>query len=142
MVTHIVLQTGAAFLLIIGAVKAADFWVEKRTKERIKTKTVEIWYQFASSDPLVVVKAPLRLISKGLDSIYGLKVVSWRSFWRSSVVSTCLLMASLAITGMIVGTPFALESPPWKMFDQTFETVDEVMKNPAYWKDKKPEEIS
>jgi hypothetical protein len=121
-------------ILFLGGVNycidAIDFWLGKELKERMRERTVEAWVNFGSSDPLTVVQTPLRILSKCFDKICGEKILSFRALWRSSLVSICILISTLAVVGMFNGKPFGIDIFPWQTFDDYFGSADILVKSP------------
>jgi hypothetical protein len=111
-------------------IDAIDFWLGAELKKRLRERTVNAWADFGSSDPLVVVQTPLRILSKCFDKICGEKIVSFRAFWRSSLVSTCILLSTLAVVGMFNGKPFGIDIYPWQTFDDYFGSANILVKSP------------
>jgi hypothetical protein len=114
--------------------------LEEKSKQAIRERTTAAWMNFAERDSLIVVRAPLTFFSTFLDALYGRKLLSWRGFWRSCIVSTLILIAALLLTGLFVGKPFGFETPPWKAFDETFKAFSETSQNEALFSNQTPEQ--
>ena len=126
----------AAFLAVIVALgKMIDSWLVPYEKKTLKERTIAVWFHFGDSDPLIVVQTPLRVIAKVLDLIYGPAIFSWRAFGRSTLVSFLLLGASLSVTGIMMGVPFAFSTPPWETFEESFALIDKGIGSDAFQKE-------
>ena len=134
MVTHISQQLLAVAAFLSGAValgKLVDSWMVPREKLRLKERTIAVWFDFGSQDALSVIQTPLRFMAKILESIYGPSIFSWKALSRSTLVSFILLVASLGVTGIMTGEPFAIHSPPWKSFEDSFAMIDTTLNSDA-----------
>src|SRR6266446_10279356 len=78
----------SAFIIgIVSLAKLVDSWLLPREKYRIKEKAIAAWIAFGGSDPVSVIQTPLRFLAKVFDVMYGPRILSWRAFYRSTIVS-------------------------------------------------------
>jgi len=125
---------------VIGAVtKLLDVWLRPIEKTRLRRRIKNLSFALKQSDPLVVIKSPLQMASIVLERIYGQRLLSWKAFWRATVFSMALMLFGLAVSGIVSGVPFGIREPPWSIFNQTFESIEQVAKEQAKKKTDKPE---
>ena len=130
----------ATLLVIIGAVtKLLDLWLQPIVKSRLRRRINDLSSALQNSDPLVVIKAPLQIASIVLERIYGSRLLSWKAFWRATVLSIALMLFALTVSGMASGVPFGIHEPPWSTLNQTFDTIEQMAKEQAKKKTDKPE---
>jgi hypothetical protein len=111
----------SAFVIgIVSLAKLVDSWLLPKEKHRIKERAIAVWFAFGGADPVSVIQTPLRFLAKVFDVMYGLRIVSWRAFCRSAIVSLMLLIAALGVTGSSIAIP-------GRNLDKTFEAIDEVL---------------
>jgi hypothetical protein len=109
-------------LLVSGLLaKLLDAWLRKSDKDKLTEKLTEIWLKIDDSSLTSVSQAPMRIFSALLDALLGNQVFTGKAIWRTAVLSTCLMVISLSVGGIIVKTPFAFETPPWTSFDNQFK---------------------
>jgi hypothetical protein len=130
-----------ATLLAVPAVvsKLLDLWLRPVEKTRLRRRFNDLSSALKQSDALVVIKSPLQMVSSILERIYGPRLVSWRAFWRATVLSVALMLFGLTVSGMASGVPFGIQEPPWATLNQTFDSIEQVAKEQAKKKTDKPE---
>ncbi len=131
----------AAVAALSGAIaKLLDAWLKPATKDRMTERLAEIWLQVAERDPLSLVRAPLLLFSTFFDRVYGARLISWKAFWRCSVVSLALLISALLVAGAYNPQLSDLGMPPWVNLDQALSSWQTSLQLQLKRKDIKPQE--
>jgi hypothetical protein len=115
-------------LFAASAAKLLDLWLKPGTKQKIHSKILELWYALGDNDPLVVVQAPIRTMTRILDRAYGDKAFSWLAFRRSSAIIALLFAFSLVFSALRSGPPFSAENLPWRSLPDTFQAIEVVSK--------------
>jgi hypothetical protein len=127
------------FGVLAGVSALLDLWLRPVEKDRLRKRIENLSFALQQSDPLVLIKAPLEMISALLDRIYGPRLFSWKAFRRSTLLSIALILFALAISGLRSGVPFGIHEPPWATFNQTFDFIEQMAKEQAQKKTDKPE---
>lgn len=119
-------------------VEVVDFWLGKNAKVNLKNRTEQIKDRIEGGDAILVVQIPLRAVSRFFDKIYGERIFSWCALWRSSLVSTLVLISALAAVGIIKGKPFGIDILPWQTFRLYFDVLEKGTKTPEFEKLMRP----
>jgi hypothetical protein len=137
---RVILWEIATLLAVLaGVTKFLDLWVRPVEKSRLQARINGLSAALNQSDALVVIKAPLQMASIILERIYGSRLLSWKGFWRATVLSIALMLFGLSVSGIASGVPFGIHEPPWSIFNQTFDSIEQVAKEQAKKKTDKPE---
>jgi len=113
-----------SILLVSGLLaRLLDTWLRKSEKDKLKEKLTRVWQRIDNSSITSVSQAPLRVFSAILDTLLGDKVFTRKALWRTAILSTCLMVISLSVSGIIVNTPFGFTTPPWTAVDNQFKIL-------------------
>jgi hypothetical protein len=129
-------------LLVSGLLaKLVDSWLRKSEKDKLKEKLTRIWQRIDNSSLTSVSQAPLRVFSLILDTLLGNKVFTGKALWRTMILSTCLMIISLSVGGIVSNTPFAFKTPPWTSFDEQFNFLNVLVQTMEKQKDLNPQAL-
>lgn len=109
-----------------GAAKLLDLWLKPATKQKVHSKILDLWYALGDNDPLVVVQAPIRIMTRILDRAYGEKAFSWLAFRRSSSIVALLFAVAVVFSALRSGPPFSAEDLPWRSLPETFRGIEVI----------------
>lgn len=127
-------------ILVAGLLaKLVDGWLRKSEKDKLTEKLTRIWQRIDNSSLTSVSQAPLRVFSLILDTLLGNKVFTGKALWRTTVLSTCLMVISLSVGGIVANTPFAFKTPPWTSFDEQFNFLNVLDQTMEKQKDLNPQ---
>ena len=111
-----------AIILLLGVMggiaKLLDLWLRDEQKSQLILKLREIYTTLNDSDPIAVIQAPMRGVGFLYGMVFGEKILSAKSFKRTSLVSILILIGSLTIAGWVLNKPFAIEESPWKAYEK------------------------
>jgi hypothetical protein len=132
-------EIGVLLTVVAGVTWLLNPWLRPIEKSRLRRRVSALSSALKDSDPLVVAKSPLQITSILLDRIYGSRLLSWRALWRATVLSVALMVSALTIYGIRSGVPFGIREPPWRTFNQTFDSIQQTAREQAKQKTDKPE---
>ena len=114
---------GFTILLCIGplCIYLKDVWLRDAQQKRLREKFESWWLTVQDYDDLKLSLLFTIKIETMLSGVFGERLLSWKSLYRTSLPATGLLFASLSIVGLINHNVLGMQ--PWKNYHQTAELV-------------------
>ena len=104
--------------LTIAIVKFLEVWIGDNEKHKLQSKLEDLWIQIDDSSPKNIAIFPLGILDTFYNAILGNEIFSKKAYFRSSIISTLVLLSLLLISGMYTGHLLSIETPPWKLWDE------------------------
>lgn len=118
------------FLIAIGITSfyivkfLEETWLLEPQKRRLQERFEVWWRAFAGTDAKKLALSLASKISDLVDEYFGRRLFSKRAFVRSFVISTGLLLSSLALTGLLNGRIVGVS--PWNAYSETAEALKNI----------------
>lgn len=116
-----------AFLISIALLaRVLDWWMTSEGKAQLKTHIENLLsrnYINSSS----IVKAPLSAFNQLLNLAIGEVILSKKAFRRSSLLSILLLIACLAVGGVLSNTFFGISDSPWSAYEKKIAYYENII---------------
>ena len=98
-----------------------DVWLSDAQHKKLRQKFEDWWLTVVDLDKLKLALACTIKLNNVLNRIFGDYLFSRQAFWRTSVSATGLLIASLALIGLLNHDIFGVK--PWENYRKTAEAV-------------------
>ena len=121
------------FLLILGAFAAIGAAIMKfldevglrdPQKQSLQKRFDDWWHAVAHADSRILAIALAEKLSQAIDKYFGARLFSQRALKKSFLVSTCVLVLCLGLTGIQNGRTLGVA--PWDAFQKTASQLKEI----------------
>ena len=119
----------AAFLASIALfAKILDWYLTSEEKQGLRDHIAALLERGAISGSAVI-KAPLSIYTRLLDAALGGSVLSLKAFRRSAMLSIFLLLACLAVSGLLTHTFFGISKTPWSAYESALVELEQIIES-------------
>lgn len=103
--------------MISGFALLVNAWINSEDKELLREDIKVKYCNLSSGNAITVILYPLTILKLVLDAILGEKIISRKAIVRSAYTGILIMICSLGIAGVLVGTPLAIHKTPWAAYD-------------------------
>lgn len=107
-------------------------WLGARQQERFVAFLQRCHDALGQSSAGSVFAMPLLALSKGYERLLGPRPFSRQALRRTCVFGALFLGASLGVTGLLCGKPFAMNLPPWRSYFASLDYLQLLAKAPSF----------
>ena len=100
-----------------------EVWLRDEQKRQLRAKFESWWLTVADYDRIKFALVCTQAFNRFMDVLFGEKLFSQRAFFRCSILATGLLVASLALTGLL--NHQLLGIMPWASYRDSCKAVND-----------------